>query len=238
MLRIALLDRHPAVHAGIRVTVDAHPGLAFAGAAAGRHELWPLLHRTRPDVLVVEHAPGVADGLGVCLRVASQPLGPRVVVSAPTADAGLVVPATLAGAGAIVEPTADLRVLVHTIRVVAAGGRALPAITPRLQAQAAARLGPRDRAIFAMRLADTSPADIGATVGLSARRVVARLQAIVATLAVAGDDGGTRRDRRDDGSAHRDRGDDVGARRNRDDSRRGRSGELPGFAVRPAPIAA
>jgi len=218
MIRIALLDRHPAVHAGIRATVDAHPGLAFAGAAAVRHQLWPLLHRTRPDVLVVEHVPGVADGLGVCLRVASQPLGPRVVVCASTADAGLVVPATLAGAGAIVEPTADLRVLLHAIRVAAAGGRALPAITPRLQAQAAARLGPRDRAIFAMRLADTSPADIGAIVGLSARRVVARLQAIVAALTVSGGD--------------------IGAHGDRDDSAREMSSELPDFAVRPVPVAA
>jgi DNA-binding NarL/FixJ family response regulator len=225
MIRIALLDRHPAVHAGVRATVDAQPGLAFAGAAADRHVLWPLLHRTRPDVLVVEHAPGAADNLGVCLRVASQPLGPRVVVCAAAADARVVVPVTLAGAGAIVEPTAHLRVLLHAIRVVAGGGRALPAITPGLQARAATRLGPRDRAIFAMRLADTSPADIGATIGLSAPRVMARLQAIVAVLAAGGDT-------RDD-ALGRD-GEPSPATRPTDRS----PGGLPDFAVRPLPVAA
>jgi DNA-binding NarL/FixJ family response regulator len=186
MIRIAVLDRHPAVRAGVDATLREHPGLASAGTAADRRELWSLLYRARPDVVLVEHDAGGADGLGVCLRLKAQLLGPRVVLCIAGADTSHVVPATLAGADAIVDKAADLRVLVHAIRVVGDGGRLMPAITPALQARAAARLAPRDRAIFAMRLADTPACDIATTVGLDGRALTSRVEAIVATLG-AGD---------------------------------------------------
>jgi hypothetical protein len=69
----------------------------------------------------------------------------------------------------------------------------MPAITPALQARAAARLTPRDRAIFAMRLADTPASDIATTVGLDGHALAARVDAIVATLGAgegAGDGAG------------------------------------------------
>jgi DNA-binding NarL/FixJ family response regulator len=182
MIRIAVLDRRPAVRAGIEATLHAAPGLVSAGAAAGRHDLWPLIHRTRPDVVVLEHEPGACDALGLCLRVKARIPAPRVVLVAAAADDRLVVPATFAGADAVVDSAADLRELLHAIRVVAGGGRVMPAITPRLQTQAAARLAPRDRAIFAMRLAGTPAAEIAATVGLTPRRLAGRVQAIVAAL--------------------------------------------------------
>jgi DNA-binding NarL/FixJ family response regulator len=182
MIRIAVLDRHPAVRAGLDATIREYPGLACAGAAADRRELWVLVYRARPDIVLVEHDPGVSDGLGVCRRLKAQRLGPRVVLCIAGADTSHVVPATLAGADAIVDKAADLRVLVHTIRVVGAGGRVMPAITPALQARAAARLAPQDRAIFAMCLAGTDDADIASIAGLDRRALAARVEAIVATL--------------------------------------------------------
>jgi DNA-binding NarL/FixJ family response regulator len=187
MTRVAVLDRHPAVRAGVDATLREQPGLASVGAVAHRRELWTLMYRARPDVVLVEHAMGTSDGLGVCLRLKAQMLAPRVVLCVAGADTSLVVPATLAGADAIVDKAADLRVLLHAIRVVGGGGRLMPAITPGLQARAAARLATRDHAIFAMCLAETAPSDIAATVGLDARALAGRVEAIVATLGA--DDG-------------------------------------------------
>lgn len=75
-----------------------------------------------------------------------------------------------------------MRELLAAIRAVAAGHRVLPAILPRLRSQAAARLATADRAIFAMRLAGTSTAEMAAVVGLGTNELRTRLAAIVAAL--------------------------------------------------------
>jgi DNA-binding NarL/FixJ family response regulator len=183
MIRTAVLDRHPAVRAGVDAILRAAPGLAPAGAAADARELWALLYRARPDVVLVEHDPGTRDGLAVGLRLRGLVPRPRVVLWAADPGPELVVPATLAGAGAIVDRAADPRVLLHAIRTVTRGERLLPAITPALKVRAAERLAPQDRAILAMRLAGTAPADVAATVGLGRRELTARMHAIVGALA-------------------------------------------------------
>jgi DNA-binding NarL/FixJ family response regulator len=181
-IRVAVLDRYPAVRAGIEAIVTAHRGLSPAGAVADEHALWPLLYRARPDVLLLGHHPDSSTDLALCVRVKARPLAPRVVIYAGEAGTDMIVPATLAGADAIVDKTADVPELVHAIRAVARGERTLPRLTPCLQAAAAARLAAADRAIFAMRLAGTRAADIAAVAGLDARALDARVAAIVAAL--------------------------------------------------------
>jgi DNA-directed RNA polymerase specialized sigma24 family protein len=63
------------------------------------------------------------------------------------------------------------------------GEQTLPSVGPRQRARAASRLDPRDRPIFAMRLAGTSPRDIATVVGMTVTALNARVQAIVAQLA-------------------------------------------------------
>jgi DNA-binding NarL/FixJ family response regulator len=60
MIRTAVLDRHPAVRAGVDAILRAAPGLAPAGAAADARELWALLYRARPGVVLVEYDPGTS----------------------------------------------------------------------------------------------------------------------------------------------------------------------------------
>jgi DNA-binding NarL/FixJ family response regulator len=181
-IRVAVVDRCPAVRAGVPVLLGAHPDLAPAGAARDQEALWPLLYRARPDVVLLEHDPGSGAGLATCLRINARPLGPRVVVWAAEPGTDIIVAATLAGADAIVDKTADVRELLHAVRAVGHGRRVLPRFTPVLQSAAAARLAAEDRPIFAMRLAGTPPSEIAPVVGLSRRALDARTAAIVTTL--------------------------------------------------------
>jgi DNA-binding NarL/FixJ family response regulator len=87
--------------------------------------------------------------------------------------------AAIAGADGVVDKAADPRELLRALR----GERMLPSVAPRLRARAAARLDPRDRPIFAMRLAGTSPRDIATVVGMTVAALNLRVQAIVAQLA-------------------------------------------------------
>jgi DNA-binding NarL/FixJ family response regulator len=186
LVRVAVLDPHPAVRAGLHAVLSAQPDLVPVGAAADEEALWPLLHRARPSVLLVDHVPGSSDGIGLARRVKSAVLGPKVVVCATGARRDLTVAAALAGADAVVDKADELAELLRAIRAVAAGDRVLDRVTPRLQAEAGARLGHLDRAIFAMRLAGTSPRDVAATTGLSPRALDARLGRIVAVLGGGG----------------------------------------------------
>lgn len=181
MIRVAIVDRQPAVRAGLDAIVAAQPDLVAVGGAPDDRALWPLLHRARPDVVVLDASPA-PEALALCLWVKSRLLAPRVVLFADAVTSDAIVPAAVAGADAIADKAADVRELLHAIRTVARGDSALPRFTPGLQAQAAARLSLADRAIFAMRLAGTDQSDIAATVGLSVDDLEARTVAILATL--------------------------------------------------------
>ena len=182
MIRVAVVDRQPTVRAGLDAILAGQPDLVAVGGAGHARELWPLLRRVRPDLVVLD-GPTLGEALALCLQLTAGLVRPHVVLFASAVRTGAIVPATLAGADGIVDKAADVRELLHVIRTVAGGERALPRITPRLQADAAQRLAPQDRAIFAMRLAGTSAADIAATVRLAVHELHARIAAILATLA-------------------------------------------------------
>jgi DNA-binding NarL/FixJ family response regulator len=173
MTRVAILDRHPAVRAGLHALLRSQPGLAFAGSATHRRELLGLLYRTDPDVLLV-------DDLDLVRRVKTEAPRTRVVlyVAEPTAELSLA--ATIAGADGVLDKSASEHELLCALR----GEPVLPYVAPLVQARAAARLDPGDRPIFAMRLAGTSLRDIAGVVGTTVAAINVRVQAIVAQLAV------------------------------------------------------
>jgi DNA-binding NarL/FixJ family response regulator len=181
MIRVTTLDRHPAVRAGIDAILRAQPDIAPVGAAADRHELWPLLYRTDPDVVLLGQ-PSRGDRLGLCLRIHARLPRTRVIVYAADAGIDAIVPATFAGAHGIIDKAAAVGELLDAIRAVGRDEPAMPAITPSLQRRAAARLQPQDRAILAMRLAGTTSDEIATTIGLRPRDLQARSEAILAEL--------------------------------------------------------
>jgi DNA-binding NarL/FixJ family response regulator len=183
MIRIAVLDDHPAVRAGLDAILESEPDLVSVGSAADEEEVWPLLRRTHPAVVVLDvHHPG-RDGLMLCLQIKSALQPPAVVLYSATTPAALVVAATVAGADAVVSKSSTTLELLQAIRAVAQGPRAVPAISPQMRAEAAGLLDPFDHAILAMRLAGDSPADIGATLGLSGAEVAGRVAGVVSALA-------------------------------------------------------
>ncbi len=148
------------------------PGLTPVGCAGQRRELLALLYRTDPDVLLL-------DDPGLVRMVKTEAPRTRVILylADPSPEAFLA--AAIAGADGVVDKSADPRELLLALR----GERMLPSVDPRQRARAAARLDPRDRPIFAMRLAGTSPREIASVVGMTVAALNGRVQAIVAQLA-------------------------------------------------------
>ncbi|HET6551265.1 MAG TPA: hypothetical protein VFG79_22555 [Solirubrobacter sp.] len=175
MIRVAVLDRHPAVRAGLHAMLRAQRGIVPVGTAAGAY---PLVYETDPDVLIVDDLTPVRGVKIDAPRV-------RVVLYAAEVTPELVLAAAVAGADGVVDKGEDTSVLVAALRAVAAGERVLPEVGPVQRTRAARRLDSRDRPIFAMRLAGTAPRDIAAVVGVGVAALNARIAAIVGQLVPA-----------------------------------------------------
>jgi DNA-binding NarL/FixJ family response regulator len=193
MVRLAILDREPAVRCGVESIVRRAADIEAVGAAADGRGLWPLLYRADPDVLLVG-APRDDEPLRLSLRVRRRFPGTRVVLYADLVD--MAVAARLAGVHAIAPRTGDARELADAVRAAGRGECTLPEPTATEQRRAAARLGGVDRAIVAMRLAGTSSQDIARTVGMPRGQLAGRMTEIVSVLR-----GGEPRERRDEPAA-------------------------------------
>src|SRR4051812_47052819 len=102
MIRVAFLDDHPAVRAGVEAILAPEPDMRFVGWAANEEQVWPLLGHTRPDVIVLDvHHPG-RDGLALGLAIKRRLHAPAVVLYSATTSAALVVAAAVAGVNAVV----------------------------------------------------------------------------------------------------------------------------------------
>jgi DNA-binding NarL/FixJ family response regulator len=179
MLRVAILDHHPAVRSGLVTGLESQSALTVIGTAADREELWPLLEATHAEVLVLGQ-PSRDHATEICRQARTRFPGCRVVLYSGPAVA---VQAVLAGAHALVDRCEDLATLVEAIWIVASGGRMLPALTPEMRREAAKRLTAGDQAIMAMLLADTAEGDVAKVTGLSRRELQGRRAAILAALA-------------------------------------------------------
>ncbi len=178
MIRVAVLDRQPAVRAGLDATFRQHAGFEAAGSAGDARAALALVYRTDPDVLVL-------DDLALARRLKIESPRVRVVLYASEPSPELILAAEVAGVDGVADKAAATFELLGTLRCVAAGAHAVPAVGPHQQSRAARRLDPRDRPIFAMRLAGTTPRDIAEVVGVGVAALNARIQAIVTQLVPA-----------------------------------------------------
>jgi DNA-binding NarL/FixJ family response regulator len=182
MISVALLDDHPAVRVGLEAIFARELDLQLVGFAAAEPELWTLLERTHPAVIVLDlHHPG-RDGLALCLQIKRRPDPPAVVLYSARTPTTLIVAGAVAGVDATVSKSSAVATLLRSIRQVTSGRLPAAPISSQMKAEAAARLDPADHAILAMRIAGESPVDIAATLGVPDARMADRIAAIVSVL--------------------------------------------------------
>src|ERR671922_2809497 len=126
-MRVAIVDRHPAMRAGMEAILERVPDVeVVAGTSDDMAEVAHALYRTAPDVVMVEDAPGRADGVDLVREIKSVGAGPKVLVHADRPDAVQIATAVLADADGVVDSAAQPRELVEALRTVAAGRTAFP----------------------------------------------------------------------------------------------------------------
>jgi DNA-binding NarL/FixJ family response regulator len=131
MIRVAVLDDHPLLRAGLTTVLHAEPGLIPVGAAGDGTSFWPLLYRTRPDLVILDYHLPRDNSLALCHRLKQHPTPPAVLMYAAFADTSLGVLARLARADGVVDKASPASELLRAIRLVARGESALPPAPPQ-----------------------------------------------------------------------------------------------------------
>jgi len=182
VIRVAVLDDHPAVLAGLRRLLEAADDVTPVAAANSADELLRALNGPRADVAVLDYDLGRSDGLAVCHSLKERVRPPAVVVYSAYAGPALVLAAQIAGANAVVDKRAPVPELMDAIRLVAVGERVFPDIPLDLRQAAVAALEPEEIPVAAMLLAGTSPNGVADALSIDRRDVASRTRRIVARL--------------------------------------------------------
>ncbi len=172
MIRVVVIDDHPALRAGLHTVLDAEPGIVFAGESSGEEEsIWPLLKRVEPDLILLDYHLPKGDGMQLCYRIKQQVPAPRVIIFSAYASPELVLSGRLAKADAILSKGLGARDLFEAIRRVNAGEALVgePSAAALYDAQAA--IAEEDRAIVGMLLDGATENEIAHTIGRDVKDV-------------------------------------------------------------------
>jgi two-component system response regulator DevR len=186
MLRLALLDDHPAVLAGLRRLVEPQADMTVVAAAPTVAELSQQLDGARADVLVLDYVLARGDGLMHCLRVKRRSRPPAVIVYSAYTGHRLVLAARAAGADGVVDKAEPVQRLLAAIRGVFIGELALPTVPRDAYEAAVAALDDEDLPVLAMLLDGASLEAMAqalrkgrAEVSWRAQRIVGRLRPVL-----------------------------------------------------------
>jgi DNA-binding NarL/FixJ family response regulator len=183
MIRIVVVDDHPALRAGLQTVLESEPGFVYAGESDGQEEsVWPLLRRVGPDVVLLDYHLPKSDGLQLCYRIKQQVPAPRVVIFSAYASPELLLPAWLAKADGLLNKALPARELFGAIREVAAGERLLEAPSAALLREALEGQDEDDRALVGMLLDGTAEAEAARALGRATGDVRHAVQRILSTL--------------------------------------------------------
>ncbi len=180
LIRAIIVDDHPAMRAGIAAVLERAPDITLVGEAEGARELWPLLQRTAPDVVLMDFHLGEEDGILLCHRIKRAAAAPRVVLYTAYGDTSLVAPAMLAQADALLAKRAPAREVYETLREVTSEEFSPPReLPPEQRERLNAMVEPGDLGLAGMLLLRTPATEIARSLGPAAGDLHERTEALL-----------------------------------------------------------
>jgi len=170
------------VRAGFRMIVESQPDMQVAGEAGDGQEAIDIVHRERPDVVLMDIRMPQVDGIAATRQVADIT---RVVILTTYELDEYVFDALAAGASAFLLKAAPPEDLIRAIRVVASGDALLaPSVTRRLIQEFAKRPEPQARKAKQLEALTERELDVLREVarGLSNAEIAARLHIAETTV--------------------------------------------------------
>jgi DNA-binding NarL/FixJ family response regulator len=179
VIRIVVVDDHPAVRAGLAGLLRAEPGFVVLAAVGTAAEGFDEVSRWSPDVALIDYELQDEDGLHLVRRLGRLPYPPRVAIYTAFATEQLSLAAAVAGARAVVDKGEPVDTLLQVLRDLSKGRSRLEPVTPELLHTSAGELEPDDHPLLGLALAGEPPAQIADVLDRDESQVESRLDAIV-----------------------------------------------------------
>jgi two-component system, NarL family, response regulator NreC len=120
-VRIVLADDHTIMRHGLRLVLERQPDFAVIGEASNGREAIDLAIRETPDVVIMDIAMPLLNGIEATRRIYEERLKTAVIILSMHADEGYILKALRAGArGYLLKDSADTD-LIQAVRSVIAG---------------------------------------------------------------------------------------------------------------------
>ncbi len=194
VLRVLVVDDHPAVRTGVLQLLEEQPDLCVVNAVGSAEAAMSIAERETIDVAVVDYQLGSRSGLWLSRMLKRLEPAPRVVIYSAYCDGPLAAACVVAEADALVSKGGVGEELCDAVRAVADGQRRLRSVPPRLAEATRRRLETEDQAMFGMLLAGIERPEVASTLGLSQAELDWRMWAMLRKLEGLGSEpGGPRR---------------------------------------------
>lgn len=193
-IRVVVADDHPVVRRGLRSFLATRGGIEVVGEAGDADEVFTVVERLQPDVVLLDLVMPGGDGVATIARLRALPAPPRVLVLTSFAGEDRVVPAVRAGAAGYLLKDAPPTELESAIRTVHRGGALLgPGVADPVMAEVAREradptldvLTPREREVLALLGQGLSNRELATSLVVSEKTVKTHVSSILAKLHLA-----------------------------------------------------
>ena len=176
MIRLVVIDDHPAIGAAVADAAGGHPGIELVGRATDVAAAIALIDDARPDVVLCDvWLGGEPGGLEVVRRYGAG-LGPAILVFSGFDQPSFLRAAFESGAAGYLSKAAELDDILEAIVAVAAGETRFPAVTLRALRDAPRRPSPREIEAIRLLARGSTNDEIATGLGISIKTVESHLR--------------------------------------------------------------
>lgn len=174
MIRLAIVEDHPAISDGLIALLAGEPDVTVVGSASDEASADELIHATVPDIVLCDvRLAGSGDGLQLLARHTP---GPAFIMLTAYVYPSYYVGAIEGGAKGYVSKMATIQEILTAVRTVAEGGTAFSSEAQGAIRSAVRRPTPRELEILTLVAAGDGNAAIAERLGLRVKTVESQLR--------------------------------------------------------------
>ncbi|HEX2753988.1 MAG TPA: response regulator transcription factor [Candidatus Limnocylindrales bacterium] len=179
MIRLAIVDDHPAIAVALAAAIRDRADLELVGSATATADALALVERTAPDVVLcdlwLDGEPGGLDVLA-SLTASDRRDGPRVLVLSGFDQPSFLRAAFEGGAAGYVSKSSPVESIVDAVLAVARGETCFPPVTLRALRDAPRRPSVREMSAIRLLARGASNDEIAVGLGISIKTVESHLR--------------------------------------------------------------